>query len=126
MLPAAQRCSVHPRHDGYRAAVDGEQHVVQPSGIRLVVLERQAPRRALPADVGASAEDRTVPGEDHGAQSRCQLVRQAPERLGERGNELGVERVAHLGTRQRDPRHRPSWPAPLDPKAVRAHPRPRR
>ena len=117
---------MHPRHDGYRAAVDGDQHVVQPSGIRLVVLERQAPRRALPADVGASAEDRTVPGEDHGAQSRWRLVRQAPERLGERGDELGVERVADIGTRQYDPRDRPSCPAPLDPKAVGPHPRPRR
>ena len=75
---------------------------------------------------GQSAQAMTVPGEDHRTEPGWWLVRQAPERLGERGDELGVERVAHLGTRQRDPRHRPSWPAPLDPKAVRAHRRPRR
>jgi hypothetical protein len=60
-------------------------------------LEREADGRAHPVDVGAGAEARAVTREHDGARAT-----EIDECLGKLGDQLRVERVAAVGTRERD------------------------
>src|SRR5438445_2410844 len=101
----AKRRAVAPRDDGYRAAVHGEQHVVQPSGVGLVLLQGEVARGPLPVDVRARTEDRTVPGEDHGTETARRFLAKRCKRFGEGRDEFCVERVPNLWPRQGDSCH---------------------
>ena len=123
---AAERRTVDTRNDGYRATVHGEQHVVQPSGVGLVLLQGEVARGALPVDVRARTEDRTVPGEDHGTETARRFLAKGRKRLGEGRDELCVERVPNLWPRQGDSGHDASRASPLKAETVGTHRRPRR
>ena len=93
---AAEGVALHARHDGSRARVDGLEHAVEPHRVLDVLVEREVDRRTLPFDVGAGAEALPFAGQ-HDAAS----VAHVRERVGERGDERRVERVAAVGARQR-------------------------
>ena len=95
---AAERVAVHHADDGRRARVDGLEHPVQAHRVLDVLLVGEIDGRALPLDVRTCAEARALAREDD-----CPRVADVRERLGQRGDELRVERVPALGPSQRDP-----------------------
>ena len=95
--PAAEAVALDPRHDRRGAAVDGREHLVEPERVLDVLLVREVDRRALPLDVGARAEALALAGEHDSAR-----VADVRERLRQLADQLGVERVAPLGLRDRD------------------------
>jgi dihydrodipicolinate synthase/N-acetylneuraminate lyase len=109
---ATERVAVDSRHDGRRAGVDRVEHPVEAHGVLDVLVVGEVDRRALPVHVRAGTEARPVPRE-HDRTG----VADVRERVGELGDQRGVERVAALRAGQRDPEN---GAFPLDPK--RAHP----
>ena len=95
--PAAERVAVHPRDHRRRAGVDRLAHLVQPHRVLDVLVVGQVDRGALPLDVGPGTEGGAFAREDDGA-----CVADQRERLGQLGDERGVERVTAVGTGQRD------------------------
>jgi len=95
--PAAERMSVHAADDGRRAGIERLEHPVEPHRVLDVPLVSEVDRGALPLDVGAGAEAGAVAGEHHRPR-----VADVGERLGQRGDELGVEGVPPLRTGERD------------------------
>ena len=89
--PAAERVSLNARDDRSGAAVDRLQHPAQGVRVRDVRVEVEVDRGTHPLDVRAGAEARPVAGEQH----RPRLA-DVDERLGELGDQRGVEGVAGL------------------------------
>ena len=110
---AAERMPLHARDDRRRAAVDRVEHRAQPQRVGDVLLVRQLDRRAHPLDVGAGRERRAVAREHDRAR-----IADVGERLGQLGDQRGVERVAPLRPRHRDPQH---GAVALDPQRARDH-----
>ena len=96
--PAAERVALNARDDRSRAAVDRLQHPAKGVRVGHVCVEVEVDRGAHPLDVRAGAEARPVAGE----QNRSRLA-DVDERLGELGDQRGVEGVPRLGARERDP-----------------------
>src|SRR5438270_196567 len=89
--------SLNAADDGRRATVDRLEHVaerVRLADVRLVV---ELDRRAHPLDVGAGREALPFAGQDDGAGPA-----DVDERLGQLRDQLRVERVARLRSRERD------------------------
>ena len=98
------------------------EHRLHRRRVALVLVDREPDRCPHPLDIRASAEDGAVAGEHHAAQQRPAARGQRLEGRAQLADHLRVERVAHLGSRERDSRERP---VPRD--AQRAHrPRPAR
>ena len=110
---AAERVSLNDADHGSRAGVDRLEHAEEAHRILDVLVVGEVDRGALPLDVGTGAEAGAVPGEHDGAR-----VPDARERLGQLGDERGVERVPPIGAGQRDAQDRA---VAFDPKSV--HPR---
>ena len=94
---ATERVAVHARNDRSGAAVDRLAHRVEPKRVGDVLLVAQVDGGALPLDVGAGAERLALSGQDD---RPC--VADVGERLGQLGDQGGVERVPTLGTGERD------------------------
>ena len=94
--PAAERGAVHPRDDGHRAAVDGREHGRRAFGVRHVAFVGELARCAHPVEVGPGAEGGAPSSQQHGAQAI--LGGERRERIVYGLDQLGVERVAALGT----------------------------
>ena len=94
---AAERVALDDGDDRRGAGVDRLEHAPHGSRIGDVRVDVEIDRGAHPFDVGAGAEARPVAGEHHGA-ARAHV----DERLGELGDQGGIERVARLGPRERD------------------------
>ena len=88
---AAERVALNARDDRSRAAVDRLQHPAQGVRVGDVRVEVEVDRGAHPLDVRAGAEARPVAREQH----RSRLA-DVDERLGELGDQRGVEGVARL------------------------------
>ena len=94
---AAERVPLHARDHRRRTLVDRLEHPPHRVRVRDVLVEGELGRRAHPVDVGAGAEARALAGEHD--RTRAADVH---ERLCQLADQRGVERVAPVGTRQRD------------------------
>ena len=84
---AGEHRAVHARDGRFRQAVEGRQHLGQPLGIGEFC--SALARHALhPVEIGAGAERRAVPGEDHDANVGAQL---RPKALLQLANERVVD-----------------------------------
>ena len=88
--------------DGFRAGVDGDEHVRQFHGVGAVLGLRPATGAAHPGDVGAGAEGLAVAGQQDGADSH--VAAQRGEGFGERRDQRLVKGVVRRRPVQRDPR----------------------
>ena len=88
---------LHARHDRGRAAVHCLEHPVEAHGVRDVLVIGEVDGGALPLDVGAGAEARSVAREDDSPR-----VADVREGLRQLGDECSVEGVPPLGPRQHD------------------------
>ena len=97
---SAERRALNARDDRPRTVVDRAEHVAHSFRVDGVGLEAQIERLAHPVDVGAAAEDAPLTREDDGPH----VVGRSNAREGgvQFGDDVGVERVANGGTRQRD------------------------
>ena len=87
---------MHAADDRRRAGVDRLEHAVEPHRVLDVLVVGEVDRGSLPLDVRTGAEGRPLALEEHGAR-----VADVRERLGELGDEGGIERVPALGLRER-------------------------
>ena len=85
------------RDDRRGAAVDRLEHAAQRVRVGDVRVEVEVDRAAHPLDVRTGAEARPVPREHDGPRGA-----DVDERLGELGDQRGVERVARLRPREGD------------------------
>ena len=108
---AAEREAVHAADHRRGARVDRLEHGVQPHRVLDVLVVGEVDRRSLPLDVRAGAERWPLAFEEHRAR-----VSDVRERVGELGDEVGVESVATLRLRER---HSQDVPVPNHPQ--RAH-----
>ena len=109
---ASQRVPLDAGHDRRRTAVDRLEHRAQCVRVRDVRVEVEVDRGPHPLDVRAGAEARAVACE----QDRTGFS-DVDERLGELGDQGGVEGVPGLGPRERDPEH---VAVPFDPERTHA------
>lgn len=89
-----------PADDRFRNAVDRAVHPREAARVLDVVLFAEVERGAHPIDVGPAAENLALAREDDGTDRF--VGRQRLEGTVQRGNQLGVEGVADVGTRQDD------------------------
>ena len=100
---AAQRRALDAGDDRNRAGVDGLEHGLHGRCVALVLLDAHPDRRLHPCHVGPGAEDPALAGQDNAPHGPGWLIGEPAERRSQLLDELGVERVAHLRPRERDP-----------------------
>ena len=98
---SAECVPLHPRHHRCGTPVDRLEHAVEAHRVLDVLLVGEVDRGALPLDVGAPAEGRSLSGQDDRAR-----ILDAGERLGQLGDQRCIEGVAALRSRECHPQHR--------------------
>ena len=94
---AAEHVAVHAGDDRSRARVERLQHLAESARVLDVLLVAQLDRRAHPLDVGAGAEALALAGQHNRAR-----VADVGERVAQRRDQVGVERVPAVRSCERD------------------------